>query len=229
MSDESRTEEPETTDTVVTPARPRPRPRPSAGPVEVSLDKPAEEDEKDEPTPDETPKAATPWAERVPWLVAGVALAAAWVMVALCLWLSHGVWWGKDGVDQQKRQAVLAAAKSCIADTNSYDYTKLDEARARALACTTGSFTTTYGKAFDGQVVAQAKAVRAVQKLEVLSAGVSQVSPSGDQWDVLVYAQITATNVQYTSDAPQVTLLSAVVTMERAGGKWLISAYKTAP
>lgn len=211
-------------------ARPRPRPRPAP---EEEPDAAAVSLEKAEPdTEPEAPDEARPrggWIERAPWLVAAGALVAAWVLVGLCLWLSHGVWWGKPGVQTEQREKVLAAAKSCIADLNTYDYNHLDQARAKALACTTGDFTSTYGKAFDTQVVDRAKELHAVQKLEVLSAGIAGASRSGDQWDVLMNVQISITTVQFTADNPQLSLSSLLVTMQRSGDKWLISAYKTAP
>ena len=57
-------------------------------------------------------------------------MAGALAMAVIVGIVSHGVWWGKDTASQTSvnplRQQVSAAAKTCLAATNTYKYTDLD-------------------------------------------------------------------------------------------------------
>jgi hypothetical protein len=235
--------------------RPRPRPRPSAdtGADEpVLLDKAAAEpdtsdavaaevsgsDGPEQDSPEQAVRPARPdRARRLAWPIAAAALLLAWVMVGITVWQSHGVWWGKQSSASAAKQSeqVLASAKSCIAAMNTYDYRKLDEARKKALACTTGSFTQTYTQAFDSQIAKLAPQAKATQTFEVASAGVAadgtgnpKVSTDGKEWTVLVFGQITTTNTT-TGTQPRYSVLSALVTMKPSGNRWLVAGYRTSP
>jgi hypothetical protein len=163
------------------------------------------------------------------WLTAAVTVAAAAILLVFSITASHRVWWGT--ADQNvtgNRTEVLAAAKSCIARLNSYDYRTLDRAESDALACTTGTFTSQYRQAFETQVKTRATALKAVQTFQVNKAGVKTVSPDGRQWDVLVFAQtsVVGTNVGST---PRTDIYSVLVTMQHVHGSWLIAGYKSVP
>lgn len=160
------------------------------------------------------------------WTLLATALSIA--LIVLSVVFSHGAWWGKSAPLTQERGAVLASAKSCIATMNTYSYKDLASAEKKALACTTGDFTATYKKAFDSQIAALAPAQQATQTFQVNNAGIARVSPDGQQFDVLVFGQIATTNTT-TGSTPRNSVLSAMVSMHKAGGHWLVADYKTAP
>lgn len=160
------------------------------------------------------------------WAVIAGALCV--VLLALCVVSSHGVWWGKPASFTAQRGPVLAAAKSCMATMNTYNYKSLSAAETKALACTTGDFTATYKKAFDSQIKQLAPTAKASQTFQVNNAGLERVDPSGKSADVLVFGQIAMTNAS-TGSTPSYSVLSAVVTMNEVGGHWLVSGYKTSP
>lgn len=198
------------------------------------------------PGPDEVPPAPAPAvppgppteaaAPRPPaggwwtWLPAALLAAACAAFVAVGVVDSHGVWWdrGATGVAGE-RGAVLAAAKSCMATMNTYDYRKLDAAEAKGLACATGKLTGQYKTAFETVVEKQAPKLKATQSAQINDAGIESVSGDGRQWVVLVFGQLTTTSSQTGSKTPPLTPFSARVTMERVGGKWLVGNYQYAP
>ncbi len=158
----------------------------------------------------------------IPAMVAGIAVAA---LAASILALSHGVWWATPSASAT-RDEVLAAAKTCLARTNSYDYRKLDQAEAAGLACATGRFRDSYKQSMETVVRKLAPERKATQEVQVDKAGVESVSKDGTQWVVLIYGQQKVTNT--TTQQPRLDILSARVTMDRVDGKWLISALSAA-
>ena len=84
------------------------------------------------------------------WFPAAVLAVAALLLVVLLGIFSFRGYWAKPGADGPKapstrqQEQVLAAAKTCFATLNSYDYRKLDEALSAGEKCTTGKFTTDY-------------------------------------------------------------------------------------
>ncbi len=172
------------------------------------------------------------------WFPAAVLAVAALLLLGILVWFSHGGYWDKPGgstttepsaTDQQR---VLAAAKTCFATLNTYDYRKLDQAQAAGLACTTGTFTQDYQAAFDAQIQKYAPAAKAMQTAQVNKAGISQLSPSGEQWQVLIYGQLQTSNVSTAKDgSPRVSPVGGVLTMNCvggtgaacSGGKWLVA------
>jgi hypothetical protein len=174
------------------------------------------------------PTARGSWSRRLGWGWALLATALSVALIVLSVVFSHGAWWGKADPLTKERAAALASAKSCIATMNTYDYRDLATARKKALACTTGDFTATYQKAFDSQIAELAPAQQATQTFQVNNAGVARVSPDGRQFDVLVFGQIATTNSS-TGSTPRNSVLSAVVSMRKAGDHWLVAGYKTSP
>lgn len=160
------------------------------------------------------------------WTLLATALSV--VLIVLSVVFSHGAWWGMASALTKDRDAVVASAKSCIATMNTYSYKDLPTAEKKALACTTGDFTATYKKAFDSQIAALAPAQQATQTFQVNNAGIARVTPDGRQFDVLVFGQISSTNTA-TGSTPRNSVLSALVSMRKAGDKWLVAGYKTAP
>lgn len=164
------------------------------------------------------------------WLPAGVLAAACVVLVVFGVLASHGVWWGKDHVDvAQQRGQVLAAAKTCMATMNSYDYRKLDQAEAQGLACTTGTLTGQYKQAMEKLIKPQAAKVQFTQTAQVNNAGIEQISSNGRQWTVLIFGQLSTTNSQTGASTPKLSVFSARVTMQQVDGRWLVANYQYAP
>jgi hypothetical protein len=196
----------------------------------------------EKPPPAEQPRGEQPSAgvRSLPlaWFPAAVLGVAAVLLLAILVWFSHGGYWDKpagsttsqpSATDQQR---VLAAAKTCFATLNTYDYRKLDQAQAAGLACTTGSFTHDYQAAFEAQIQKYAPAAKAVQTAQVNKAGISQVSPTGEQWVVLIYGQLQTNNVSTAKEgSPRVSPVGGVLTMNCvggsgvscSGGKWLVA------
>lgn len=188
-----------------------------------------------EPVPATTATSGTPgappaWSGRRAWL-------PAFVLAIVCLGLlgwgvydSHGVWWAKSSSSvADERGPVLAAAKSCMAAMNTYDYRKLAESEATGAACTTGTFSGQYKQAFEKLIKPQAAKVQFTQTAQINNAGIESVSGDGQQWVVLVYGQLSTTNSQTGTKAPTLTPFSARVTMQHVGDKWLVANYQYAP
>jgi hypothetical protein len=164
---------------------------------------------------------------RLRWIPAGILAVAAVVLLVLLAIASHGVYWAKTGDSAGARAAnqeqVLASAKKCFAQVNTYDYRKLDGLVARDLPCTTGKFKTDLKEALQKTIIPQAPKAKAVQRAQVNRAGVSSVSSDGKQVVTLIYAQLVVSNSTTAKTTPRTDLVGAVVTMDRVGSKWLIS------
>lgn len=164
------------------------------------------------------------------WFPAAVLGTAAVLLLGILIWFSHGGYWDKPDTNSAgspsatEQQQVLAAAKTCFATVNTYDYTKLDDALAAGEKCTTGKFSDDYKLAFQTQIEALAPKRKATQTAQVNKAGIVSISPDGKQWVILIYGQLHITNSDTAkSNSPQVDPAGAVVTMDHVGDKWLIS------
>lgn len=165
--------------------------------------------------------------DRLRWLPAGMAALLVAVLAIAIVVASHSVWWAKRS-DSEVRDEVLAAAKTCLAATNSFDYRKIDEAEAAGLRCATGKFRDSYKQSMDTVIKKLAPERQATQTVQVNKAGVASVSKDGKQWVILIYGQQQVTNNTTAKDKPRLDILSAKVTMDRVGDKWLISALAAA-
>ncbi|MDP9118221.1 MAG: hypothetical protein M3O28_13355, partial [Actinomycetota bacterium] len=157
-----------------------------------------------------------------PAVVAGLAVLA---MLALGAWQSHGVWWGSRLHDSraQVQQQVLAAAKPCTAAILSYDYRNIPAALAAGEKCVTGNLKTQYVQVMNQTVKVVAPQTKTVQTFQVAKAGISSVSADGKQWVVLVFGQETVTNSTTAAGSPRLDLSSAVVTLNKVNGQWVVS------
>jgi Mce-associated membrane protein len=153
-------------------------------------------------------------------------------MAVLLVVFSHGVWWGPDPqhVPQDKspavvREQVLAAAKTCVAAANTYQYTDLDSYETKALACTTGQFTSQLQDTIERLIKANAPRLKSSQTAQINRGGIESVSQDGKQWTVLLFGQLSVTNNE--NKTPRTDPFAAQVRMDKVGGKWLIGALTT--
>src|SRR5262249_20859585 len=150
----------------------------------------------------------------------------------LLLTFSHSVWWGKDPKSLPANQStpyvreqVLAAAKNCVATTNTYEYTALDVYENEALACTTGQFTSQLKDTIEQLIKVSAPKLKSSQRCQINQGGIEAVSPDGKQWTILLYGQLSVTNNQNAQ--PRTDPFAAQVRMDKVNGKWLIGALTT--
>jgi Mce-associated membrane protein len=161
------------------------------------------------------------------WLPAGILAVAVLVLLVLVVVFSHGVYWAKKSDSSGSRavaqEQVLAAAKKCFVQINSYDYRHLDGLTEQDLACTTGTFTGDLRKALQTQILKYAPKIHARQTAQINYTGIASVSPAGDQVVVLIYGQLNQSNDNTAKKQPRVDIVDAVVTVSRVHGSWLIS------
>jgi hypothetical protein len=195
-----------------------PTPAPAAEPAE----------ERDEPASRATRSGG---GLPVRWVPAGVLGLAVLALLVILVVAGHGVYWAKPddsaGAKMARQEQVLAAAKKCFAQINSYDYRKLDGLMTKDLACTTGTFTSDLRKTLDTQIVPLAPKLKATQTAQVNKAGVALVSRSGNQVVTLIYGQLAQTNATTAKQSPRIDVVGAVVTVDKVGDQWLISKIDT--
>jgi hypothetical protein len=219
--------------------RPQPGPRPGPDPVEATdagtdrPTRPAGVTTAERPPAHAAADDADLGAElvrrlnRLRWIPAGVAGVLAVALAATVLFFSHGVWWAKPAAPDYRNQ-VLAAAKSCMPSVGSYDYRNLKKSTAAGLACSTGTFKSNYQQAMDTVVQALAPQSKTIQTVSVTEAGIISTSADGTQWVVLIYGQQKVQNDTTAKAQPRYDTVTVVVTMDRVGKAWLISAEKLA-
>jgi hypothetical protein len=196
-------------------------PDPPAPPTPTKPSTPAKPASHDDAA---TPSGPVPaW---LTWLPAGVLIAAAIAMAVVIGVVSHGVWWGQrydtPARTNPLREQVAAAAKTCLARTNSYDYRNLDAFEKAGLACTTGQESTQFRQAVQSIVKPNALKIKATQSAQINTTGIESVS--GTQWTLLVYGQLKVTNTSTPSG--RVDPFAAEVRMDKDHGRWLIAQEK---
>jgi hypothetical protein len=217
------------------------KPVTSAAPVSTKPVKLAKPDAKPSTTPEPDADDAADTSPRdesarppawLNWAPAGVLGAGALVMAVLLLVFSHGVWWGPDAskVPGGKsanvvREQVLAAAKTCVAATNTYKYTDLDTYETNALGCATGKFVGQLKSTIETLVKVNAPKLKSSQTALINRGGIEAVSSNGKQWTVLLYGQLTVVNT--TDTKGRTDPFAAQVRMEKVKGEWLISGLST--
>jgi hypothetical protein len=166
------------------------------------------------------------------WLPAAVLSAGAIGMAVLLLVFSHGVWWGPDpkSVPADKsaavvREQVLAAAKTCVAAANTYQYTDLNSYESKALACTTGEFTNQLRDTIDRLIKVNAPRLKSSQTAQINRGGIEAINDDGTQWTILLFGQLSVTNND--NQQPRTDPFAAQVRMDKTNGKWLIGALTT--
>lgn len=176
------------------------------------------------PDEDDAPRRSRESKRTVPawlaWLPAAAFVAVAIVFLALLI-VSRVGNSGNNITSAKQREIVLAAAKNCVAATNTYKYTDVDSYERAGLACSTGVYAKQYRTAMDTLIKKNAPTQKFTQIAQVNLAGIESVTDNGKQWSALVYGQLNITNVT-TGKQGRVDPFSVVVTMEQAGGKWLI-------
>jgi hypothetical protein len=198
-----------------------------AGRVPVDEYPPGPPDAYHEAAPFGQPATAPAWLN---WLPAEVLSAGAVVMAVLIVVFSHGVWWGPDpshtpGGGANLREQVLAAAKTCVAKTNTYKYTDLDSYESGALRCATGKFADDLKRTIDSVIKVNAPKLKSSQTAQINQGGIETIAADGQQWTILLYGQLSVTNTDSTQ--PRVDPFAAQVRMDHVNGKWLISALAT--
>lgn len=166
------------------------------------------------------------------WAPAAVLTAGAVAMAILLVVFSHGVWWGPDpkSVPADKsapavREQVLAAAKTCVATTNTYQYTNLEAFETKALACTTGQFTSQLRETIDKVIKVNAPRLKSSQTAQINRGGIEAITPDGKQWTILLFGQLSVTNNE--NKQPRTDPFAAEVRMNKVNGKWLMAGLTT--
>jgi hypothetical protein len=200
--------------------------QPTATSAPISTTKPAPPRE----APDRKqarPRAAEPvqlpgWLR---WAPTGILTAGVVAMAVILVVFSHGVWWARTS-GQTVREQVLAAAKTCAAAENTYKYTALDSFEAKALRCTTGSFTGTVRHIIETVVKKNAPTLKASQTVQINTGGIESVTDGGHRWKVVLFGQLSATNVN-SAKGSLPDPFAAEVIMQKAHGKWLMAGLNT--
>jgi hypothetical protein len=166
------------------------------------------------------------------WLPAAVLSLGVLAMAIILIVFSNGVWWGKSPTSVPSkltppyvREQVLAAAKTCVATTNTYKYTDLQTYETNALACSTGEFTSQLKDTIEKLIMVNAPKLKSSQTAQINRGGIEAISPDGKQWTILLFGQLTVTNNQ--NKQPRTDPFAAEVRMDRVGGKWLIGGLTT--
>jgi hypothetical protein len=158
------------------------------------------------------------------WAPAGVLSAGAIAMAVLLLVFSHGVWWGTTSASVQ-REEVLAAAKTCVATTQTYKYTDLDNYERKALACAAGTFRAQFKRTIENVVKKHAPSLKAVQRARIDRGGIESITKDGRQWTILVFGELAVTNTNYP--AGQTDPFGAQARMEKVDGQWRLVGLQT--
>ncbi|MDT4941654.1 MAG: Mce-associated rane protein [Pseudonocardiales bacterium] len=201
----------------------------TGGPAE-----PAGQDGEDSELGD--PEARTVVVTAVPawlnWAPAVVLSLGALVLAVLLIVFSHGVWWGpgpqqvpQDRSATYVRNQVLAAAKTCVAATNTYEYTDLDSYESRALSCATGEFAGQLRDTIEQLIKVNAPKLKSSQTAQINRGGIESISLDGKQWTILLFGQLSVTNTE--NKQPRTDPFAAQVRMDKVNGKWLIGALTT--
>lgn len=161
------------------------------------------------------------------WLtwVPAVAFAAVAVVFLVLLAVDKVGSSGSGPPSSKERETVLAAAKNCVAATNTYKYTNVDSYERAGLKCATGVYAKQYRTAMDTLIKKNAPTQKFTQIAQINSAGVESVTDDGKQWSALIYGQLNITNTA-TGKNGRIDPFALVATMDQVKGKWLISGVK---
>jgi len=185
--------------------------RPSAPP-------PESKPEREAPRP---PREMPGWLR---WAPAGALSAGAVAMIALLVVFSHGVWWAKPSGNVTRDQ-VLAAAKTCLAATNTYKYTALDQYAKAVHGCTTNPLTGQIDETITSLIKPNAAKLKASQTAQINRGAIETISSDGHQWTLLLFGQLNVVNSNYPKG--RTDPFAAQVRMDKVHGKWLMSYLAT--
>ena len=197
-------------------------PTDEASPEPVQIEREAERDEPDEPDEPAEPKetAAAGATPGVPtWLLAGLGILAAGLLVATAwMWTS-----GDSGDDSAARDAQVAAERAVV-PVLSYDYEHLEADQEAAQALMTGKYREEYDKLF---AVLEENAPQTQTKVtaSVIASGI--VRATDDRVQVLVFVDRPTTNK--LNAEPVVYKDQVTVSMQRVDGDWLVDDLITSP
>jgi Mce-associated membrane protein len=121
---------------------------------------------------------------------------------------------------EDARRAGLEASRDAARLLFSYDYRTLDKDFSTGRALTTGEFRSQYDKTTTKVVADVAKQYKAVVKANVVSAGVVRATPSTVV--TVVYVNQVTTSTRVTGE--KVDLSRVRMTLQRSGGRWLVTA-----
>ncbi len=155
------------------------------------------------------------------WLLAGLALVAAGLVVAtLWMWLAGG---DAGGDDSAAREAQVAAERAVV-PVLSYDYEHLDEDQKAAQALMTGGYREEYDKLF---TVLEENAPETQTRVtaSVVASGI--VRAAAERVQVLVFVDRPTTNK--LSAEPVVYKDQVTLSMQLVDGEWLVDDMVTSP
>ncbi|HVW45212.1 MAG TPA: hypothetical protein VHC18_28065 [Amycolatopsis sp.] len=120
---------------------------------------------------------------------------------------------------QANRAPASAATKARLEQVLSYRFTTIDQDLTAAKADTTGEFGQQFAVAADQIIAAAARQAEITTTATVVSTAVVDAHPD----EVVVLAFVNQTTTTKDKPQPATGALRLRVTLERAGGQWLIS------
>lgn len=198
-------------------------------PVVEPVDEPSPTDEEStealtqestqEPTEESGPAAAA--GRGVPaWLLAGLALLTALMMVAAGYLLTQP---SDDAIAEATSDAQSTAERSVVTIL-SYDYREMDADQEAAGELMTASYRADYDKLF-AQLAANAPDLKVVVGCEVVASGI--VRSGEDRVQVLVFVNRPTERADLTT--PRTYRDQVRITMVRSGDDWLVDGMETSP
>jgi hypothetical protein len=190
----------------------KPAPKPASKPAPKPVSKPAPK-----PVTAGRPSALLAWA---PAALLGVAALVFAILIGVDAASGSGTSSAKASA--ALREQVLAAAKQCVAQANTYDYRTLAASQAKAQACTTGKYHVDNLNTFTKVIKKDAPKLQATQSLEIDVAGIEDISEDGKTWKILLFGTVKVTNNTSAKDGrfdPE----AIEATMTKVGSKWLVS------
>ena len=177
--------------------------------------------ESEDTGPDDVSAEAARATRTVPgWLLAGLALVAAGLVVATTwMWVA-----GDEGADDSAARDAQVAAERAVVPVLSYDYEHLEEDQRAAQALMTGGYRREYDKLF---TVLEENAPQTQTKVtaSVVASGI--VRASGNRVQVLVFVDRPTTNK--LSAEPVVYKDQVTLSMQLVDGEWLVDDMATSP
>lgn len=154
------------------------------------------------------------------WLLAGLALVAAGLVVATAwMWFA-----GDAGGDDSAARDAQVAAERAVVPVLSYDYQSLEADQKAAQAMMTGNYRKQYDKLF---TVLQENAPQTQTKVTATVVASGIVRASADRVRVLVFVDRPTTNK--LSAEPTVYKDQVTLSMQLVDGEWLVDDMVTSP